>query len=220
MAYHSKEGPLAGVSTDEMVASDGWLALKTNPHVGENYQSVLQRAGKDRLVAHGTFRPASKKKFSITALSKQYEMHSFGAIFAEVRVDIDTGVTRVSRLVGVFDVGRVINPRTALSQLRGGMIAGLGGALTEEGYFDPNNGRAVVRNLADYHIPSCADVPDIRVETLDIPDPQMGNLGARGLGEIGTNNVPAAIGNALFNATGKRLRSLPLTPDRVMEAQR
>ena len=100
------------------------------------------------------------------------------------------------------------------------MIAGLGGALTEEGWFDPNNGRAVVRNLADYHIPSCSDVPDITVETLDIPDPQMGDLGARGLGEIGTNNVPAAIGNALFNATGKRLRSLPLTPDRVMEALR
>ena len=147
-------------------------------------------------------------------------MHSFGAIFAEVRVDLNTGVIRVSRLVGVFDVGRVINHRTAYSQLRGGMIAGLGGALTEEGYFDPNNGRAVVRNLADYHIPTCADVPNITVETLGIPDPEMGLLGARGLGEIGTNNVPAAIGNAVFNATGKRLRSLPLTPDRVLEALR
>ncbi len=122
--------------------------------------------------------------------------------------------------MGVYDVGRVINPRTACSQLRGAMVAGLGGALTEEGYFDPNNGRAVVRNLADYHIPACADVPEITVETLDIPDPQMGALGARGFGEMGTNNMPAAIGNALFNATGKRLRSLPLTPDRVVEALR
>lgn len=128
------------------------------------------------------------------------------------------GVIRVPRLVGVFDVGRVINPRLTDSQLRGAMIAGLGAALTEEGYFDPNNGRAVVRNLADYRIPACADVPDIVVETLGIPDPHMGALGARGLGELGTNNVPAAIGNAVFNATGKRLRSLPLTPDRVMEA--
>ncbi len=137
-----------------------------------------------------------------------------------MRVDLDTGVIRVPRLVGVYDVGRVINPRTACSQLRGAMIAGLGGALTEEGWFDPTNGRAVVRNLADYHIPACADVPEITVETLDIPDPQMGALGARGFGEMGTNNMPAAIGNALFNATGKRLRSLPLTPDRVMEALR
>ena len=220
LAHHANDGPLTGISVDEMVDVGGRLAHKTTLHMGEAYQSILRRAGKDRLVADGTFTPASKKKFSITALTKQYELHSFGAIFAEVRVDLDAGVVRVPRLVGVFDVGRVINPRTALSQLRGGMIAGLGGALTEEGYFDPNNGRAVVRNLADYHIPSCADVPDITVETLDIPDPHMGDLGARGLGEIGTNNVPAAIGNAVFNATGKRLRSLPLTPDRVMEALR
>ena len=171
-------------------------------------------------MADGQFTPASKRKFAVSALTKQYEMHSFGAIFAEVRVDLETGVIRVPRLVGVYDVGLVINPRTATSQLRGAMIAGLGGGLFEESYFDPNNGRAVVRNLADYHVPACADVPEITIETLDIPDSQMGALGARGFGEMGTNNMPAAIGNALFNATGKRLRSLPLTPDRVVEALR
>ena len=220
LAHDAKDGPLAGVAIDQLLAVDGRLVLKAKSTVGEDYGAILLRAGKDTLVAEGTFTPASKKKFPITALTKQYELHSFGAIFAEVRVDLDTGVVRVPRLVGVFDVGRVINPRTACSQLRGAMIAGLGGALTEEGYFDPNNGRAVVRNLADYHIPSHADVPEITVETLDIPDPHMGDLGARGLGEIGTNNVPAAIGNALFNATGKRLRNLPLTPERVMESLR
>ena len=218
LARNAKDGPLAGAAANDIVAVEGRLTLKTDSRIGEDYQAVLQRAGKDRLVVDGTFTPASKQKFPISALTKQYELHSFGAIFAEARVDLETGVIRVLRLVGVYDVGRVINPRTACSQLRGAMIAGLGGALTEEGYFDPNNGRAVVRNLADYHIPSCADVPEITVETLDIPDPQMGDLGARGLGEMGTNNVPAAIGNALFNATGKRLRRLPLTPDRVMEA--
>ncbi len=220
LARDDKDGPLAAAAIDDMVAVDGRLVLRSKPGVGEEYTSILRRAGKVRLVADGEFTPPSKKKFSITALTKQYELHSFGAIFAEVRVDLETGVIRVPRLVGVFDVGRVINPRTTLSQLRGGMIAGLGGALSEEGYFDPNNGRAVVRNLADYHIPSCADVPDIVVETLGIPDPHMGDLGARGLGEIGTNNVPAAIGNALFNATGRLLRGLPLTPDRVMEVLR
>ncbi len=216
----AKDGPLSRAGAHEIVAIEGRLVLKTDPKVGEDYRAILRRAGKECLTADGSFKPASKHKFPISALTKQYEMHSFGAIFAEVRVDLDTGVIRVPRLVGVYDVGRVINPRTACSQLRGAMIAGLGGALTEEGFFDSSNGRAVVRNLADYHIPSCADVPDIVVETLDIPDPQMGDLGARGLGEIGTNNMPAAIGNALFNATGRRLRRLPLTPDRVMEALR
>ncbi len=218
LAHHAKDGPLAGTAVDEMVAVEGRLALKARPDVGEDYQAIMRRAGKDRLVADGEFTPASKKKFSLSALTKQYELHSFGAIFAEVRVDLETGVIRVPRLVGVYDVGRVINSLTACSQLRGAMIAGLGGALTEEGCFDPNSGRSVIRNLADYHIPACADVPEIVVETLGIPDPHMGDLGARGLGEMGTNNVPAAIGNALFNATGKRLRSLPLTPDRIMEA--
>ena len=212
LARHANDGPLSGAAADEIVAADGRLTLKASSGVGEDYRAVLRRAGKDRLVAQGSFTPASKRKFAISSLMKQYEMHSFGAIFAEVRVDLDTGVIRVLRLVGVFDVGRVIDARTAAS--------GLGGALTEEGFFDPNNGRAVVRNLADYHVPTCADTPDITVEMLDIPDPHMGELGARGLGEMGTNNVPAAIGAALFNATGKRLRSLPLTPDRVMEALR
>ena len=218
-ARHANDGPLSGIAVDDILAADGRLSLKADFGVGEDYRAVLRRAGKESLSADGSFTPASKRKFPVSALSKQYEMHSFGAIFAEVRVDAETGVIRVPRLVGVYDVGRVINPRTAASQLRGAMITGLGGALTEEGYFDRNNGRAVIRNLADYHIPSCADTPDITVETLDIPDPEMGDLGARGVGELGTNNMPAAIGNALFNATGRRLRSLPLTPDRVLEAR-
>ena len=177
----------------------------------EDYGAVLRRAGQEFVAASGQLNPDTEHK--------QYELHSFGAIFAEVRVDMDTGVIRVSRLTGVFDVGRMINSRTSHSQLMGGMIAGLGGALTEESYYDPNNGRAVVRNLADYHIPSCADTPDITIEVLDIPDLQMGELGARGFGEIGTNNVPAAIGNAVFNATGRRIRSLPITPDKLLDKQ-
>ncbi|UAJ10561.1 xanthine dehydrogenase family protein molybdopterin-binding subunit [Glacieibacterium megasporae] len=220
LARHSNDGPLFGAGTHDIVAADGRLTLLTDPGVGETYGFILRRSFKDKLEADGVFTPTSKSKFAVSALTEQYEMHSFGAVFAQIRVDLDTGVIRVPRLVGVYDVGRVINPRTTASQLRGAMIAGLGGTLTEEGFFDPNNGRAVIRNLADYHIPTCADVPEITVETLDIPDPHMGALGARGLGELGTNNVPAAIGNALFNATGKRLRSLPLTPDRVMEALR
>ncbi len=141
-------------------------------------------------------------------------------MFAEVRVDSETGVVRVARLCGVYDCGRMINPRTARSQLMGGMIFGLGAALTEETIFDPVNGLPVVRNLADYHVPSCADTPEITIEVLNIPDPHIGELGAHGVGEMGTNGVPPAIGNAIFNATGYRLRSLPYTPDKLIEAHR
>ncbi len=218
LARHANDGPLARVAANALTAADGRLVLESDPTISEDYATILRRSGRDSLSADGAFIPASMRKFPVPMLTKQYEMHSFGAIFAHIRVDLDTGVIRVLRLVGVYDVGRVINPRTARSQLEGAMIAGLGGALTEEGYFDPNTGRAVVRNMADYHIPVCADVPEIAVEMLNIADPQMGELGARGFGELGTNNVPAAIGNALFNATGRRLRNLPLTPDRIREA--
>lgn len=212
IARRNTGSPLFGLPLEGIVAEDGRLSAQADPRRGEDYGAVLRRAGQTQVSASGGLHPDKA--------NPKFELHSFGAIFAEVRVDADTGVVRVSRLAGVFDVRRTINPCTSRSQLMGGMIAGLGGALTEESYYDPNTGRAVVRNLADYHIPSSADTPDILIETLGIPDPQMGELGARGLGEMGTNNVAAAIGNAIFNATGRRLRSLPLTPDKVMEALR
>ena len=208
IACHDSKSPLFEVPLDEVEAGEGRLFVQAEPERGEAYGIILRRANREFLCSGGELKTGTKHK--------KFELHSFGAIFAEVRVDEKTGVIRVSHLTGVFDVGRVVNPRTTRSQLMGGMIAGLGGALTEESYFDPNNGRAVIRNLADYHIPSCADTPEITVETLGIPDLQMGELGARGLGEMGTNNVPAAIGNAVFNAIGKRLRSLPLTPDKII----
>ena len=117
----------------------------------------------------------------------------------------------------MYDVGRLMNPKTAHSQLMGGAIFALGATLTEETLFDTHNGRAVVRNLADYHVPGCADTPEITIECLGIPDPHISELGAHGVGECGVNGVPAAISNAVFNATGKRIRQLPLTLDRVLE---
>lgn len=209
LAVATASSPFHGKSADEIDAVGGRLTLRSDSAVGEAYGAVLRAAGRENLSADGKLDPGKEKKF---------ELHSFGALFVEVRVDIDTGVIRVPRVAGVFDVGRMINPRTSQSQLEGGILAGLGAALIEEGYFHPTNGRPVLRNLADYHVLSCADVPDITIDVLDIPDPAMGALGARGLGEIGTNNMPAAIGNAVFNATGRRIRSLPLTPDRVLEA--
>ena len=130
-------------------------------------------------------------------------MHSTAAVFCELRVSDVTGEVRVDRLLGSFDCGTILNPRTAASQFRGGMIMGLGLALTEETLFDERTGRIMNPTLADYHVPSHMDVPEIDVIWTGIPDPRS-PLGARGIGEIGITGVAAAVANAVFNATGKR----------------
>lgn len=142
-------------------------------------------------------------------------MHSTGAIFCEVRVNAVTGETRVSRLLGSFDCGRILNTKTAASQFRGGIIMGLGLALMEETQFDERSGRIMNPSLAEYHVPVHMDVPEIDVIWTDIPDPHA-PMGARGVGEIGITGVGAAVANAVFNATGKRIRELPLTLDKLM----
>ncbi len=199
--------PLYRAGSKAIQAENGRLFLSSDPSIFEDYGEILRRAGMPCIIGKAHVKPGLERS--------RYAFYSFGAVFAEVRVDEATGVVRVARLSGVYDCGRLINPRTAHSQLMGGMLFGLGAALTEESIFDPNNGLPVTRNLADYHIPSCADTPRIEIEVLGIPDPHIGTLGAHGVGEMGTNGVPPAIGNAIFNATGRRLRSLPYTPDKV-----
>jgi xanthine dehydrogenase YagR molybdenum-binding subunit len=139
--------------------------------------------------------------------------HSFGAQFAEVRINADTGEIRVTRMLGVFSVGRVINPVTARSQFVGGMTMGIGMALHEHGVMDPRFGTIVNHDFADYHIPTCADVEDLDAIWLEEHDAPSGVRGARGLGEIGIVGAAAAIANAAYHATGVRARHLPLTPD-------
>jgi xanthine dehydrogenase YagR molybdenum-binding subunit len=138
-----------------------------------------------------------------------------GAHFCEVRVDPDTGEVRLSRWLGVFDVGTVINTCTAASQLRGGIIMGIGMALSEQTVIDPRTGRIVNPSLAEYHVPVHADIPRIDVDWLGDPDPTT-PLGLLGLGEVGITGVPAAIANAVRHATGKRIVDLPVTPDKVL----
>jgi xanthine dehydrogenase YagR molybdenum-binding subunit len=145
----------------------------------------------------------------------KFAMHSMSAIFCELRVSEVTGEVRVDRLVGAFDCGRILNPQTATSQFKGGMIMGLGMALTEETLLDERSGRIMSTSLAEYHVPVHLDVPEIEVLWTDIPDPRA-PLGARGIGEIGITGVAAAIANAVFNATGRRIRDLPLTLDKVL----
>jgi xanthine dehydrogenase YagR molybdenum-binding subunit len=146
----------------------------------------------------------------------QVARHAFGAQFAEVGVDLDTGEVRVRRLLGVFGVGRVINPRTVRSQLIGGMTMGLSMALHEEAYMDPRFGDYANHDLAGYHIATHADVPAIEASWVDEHDDELGPLGAKGVGEIGIVGTAAAIANAVWHATGIRQRHLPIRPDRVL----
>ena len=142
-------------------------------------------------------------------------MHSFAAQFCEARVSEVTGEVRVSRFVGSFDCGRILNAKTAGSQFRGGIVMGLGLALMEETLFDERTGRVANATLAEYHVPVHLDVPEIEVIWTDIPDPHT-PMGARGIGEIGITGVAAAVANAVYNATGKRIRDLPITLDKVL----
>ncbi|MGH3325382.1 MAG: xanthine dehydrogenase family protein molybdopterin-binding subunit, partial [Streptomyces sp.] len=149
---------------------------------------------------------------------KRFALHSFGAQFAEVRVNADTGEIRVPRMLGVFAPGRVINPRTARSQFIGGMTMGLSMALFEESVFDHGTGHVVNHDFAQYHIPTSADVCDIDATWLDEPDPHANPMGAKGIGEIGIVGSPAAVVNAVHNATGIRVRDLPVTPDKLLRS--
>jgi xanthine dehydrogenase YagR molybdenum-binding subunit len=148
--------------------------------------------------------------------TEKYSMHAFGAYFAEARVDEDTGEVRVPRMTGVFAVGNVINAKTARSQFIGGMTMGLSMALHEESLVDPRFGHVVNHDFAEYHIPTNADVGEMDVAWIDEHDPHVNPMGSKGIGEIGICGSPAAIANAVYHATGVRIRDLPITPDKLL----
>jgi xanthine dehydrogenase YagR molybdenum-binding subunit len=201
------DSPLAGLKPGEVSARDGGLCKSDEPDRWESYVSILRRAKRDDVVCSADApMPLEVQKYS---------MHSYGAQFCEVRVSEVTGETRVSRFLGSFDAGRILNAKLAASQFKGGIIMGLGLALTEETLFDERSGRIMNPSLAEYHVPVHLDVPTIEVIWNDIPDPHS-PLGARGIGEIGITGVGAAVANAVYNATGKRIRELPITLDRLL----
>jgi xanthine dehydrogenase YagR molybdenum-binding subunit len=201
------DSPLAGLKADEAEARDGGLCRRDAPEQWESYVSILSRAGCHEVVCEAEApQPLEMMRWS---------MHSYGAQFCEVRVSSVTGETRVTRFLGSFDCGRILNAKSAASQFRGGIIMGLGLALTEETLFDERTGRVMNPSLAEYHVPTHMDVPDIDVIWTDIPDPHT-PVGARGIGEIGITGVGAAVANAVYNATGKRIRELPITLDKLM----
>ena len=146
----------------------------------------------------------------------QYSTHSFNANFAEVWVNKYTGMVKIPRFVAVTGAGKILNPKTARSQIIGGCVWGIGMALTEESVLDPRYGNFVTRSLADYHVPSNLDIGNIEVIFIDEKDTKPNKLGVKGIGEVGIVGVAAAVANAIFNATGKRVRNLPITPDKLL----
>lgn len=202
-----KDSPLHGLKPDQVGSAAGSLCSLEQPARRESYASILRRAGRAEVSAIADA--------SMPAEILHWSMHSFGAMFAEVRVHAITGEPRVSRFLGSFDCGRILNAKTARSQFRGGIIMGIGLALMEETQFDERNGRIANPSLAEYHVPVHMDVPSIDIFWTDIPDPHA-PAGARGIGEIGITGTGAAIANAVYNACGRRIRELPITLDKLM----
>jgi xanthine dehydrogenase YagR molybdenum-binding subunit len=173
---------------------------------GESWGAIVARSGQPEITA----------EHKTAQRSEAHAYHSHGAVFAEVRVDPDTGEIRVSRVVGAYAAGKILNPKTALSQLKGGIVWGIGLALQEHTVRDPRTARAVTRDLADYHVPVHADVPELDVIIVDEHDPFVNALGAKGIGEIGITGTGAAIANAVYHATERRIRDLPITLDKLL----
>jgi xanthine dehydrogenase YagR molybdenum-binding subunit len=208
LAMADSASPLFGAPIEDIDIVDGWLLRRSAPSRREPIAAPIARNGGQLIEAHMTARPgAEKEKFS---------MHSFGAVFAEVRVDPDLGEIRVHRIVASYGVGRLLNRKTGRSQLMGGLVWGIGLALLEETELDPASGRVVNANLAEYHVPVNADVGSIEIIAVDEDDPHINALGAKGIGEIGIVGVGAAIANAVYHATGRRVRDLPITLDKLL----
>ncbi|NRR32230.1 xanthine dehydrogenase family protein molybdopterin-binding subunit [Oxalobacteraceae bacterium] len=207
LAIDDPASPLHGAAPADTELVQGWLQLRSAPTRREPVAALVARHGAP-IQADSRAAPGDEKK--------RFSMHSFGAVFVEVQVDPELGTIRVPRVTGVYDVGRLINRKTGHSQLVGGIVWGLGMALLEKTEMDWRDGRAVNGNLADYHVPVNADLGAVDVMVLDGHDPHINALGARGIGEVGIVGVAAAVANAVYHATGKRVRELPITLDKLL----
>lgn len=210
VAIGDAQSPLHGAQNTDVDVKGGRVFLKSNPGRGEEIQALIARNGGKPIEAEGSAEPGEDR----TAMTSQ----SFGAVFAEVAVDKDTHMVKVRRIVATYDIGTLLNDKTGLNQLMGGIVWGVSFALHEDTHIDPVVGRTVNENLAEYHVPVNADIGTIDVTVLNIPDTKFNPMGARGIGEIGITGAAAAVANAIYNATGKRVRHYPITPDRIMQA--
>jgi xanthine dehydrogenase YagR molybdenum-binding subunit len=229
VAVTDKKSPLYGAKPADVAVEKGRMQLKANPSKGEAFGEVMKRASMgdvegSALGRYGSNYEAPSETANADMNKKEHasehSMHAFGAHFCEVHVDPELGTVRVTRWVSVMSAGRILNPKTARSQVIGGSIFGIGAALMEQTVRDPNLARYTNADLAGYHVPVNADIPNMTVEFVDEHDPYVNAMGVKGIGEISIVGVTAAVANAFFHATGKRLRSLPMTPNKVLEALR
>ena len=208
LAKQQPNSLLARTKDNELKVADGKLFDRDNPDLGISYAEILAQANQELIEAEVSSAPGNEKQ--------QYSMHSFSVTFVEVRVDELLGDINVSRVVSAIDVGKIINPKTATSQTIGGVVGGIGMALQEHTYQDARYGNYVNANLGEYHVPVNADIPEIEAIFCGEPDYRANPLGARGIGEIAIVGTAAAIANAIYHATGKRVRDLPITPDKLL----
>jgi len=195
-----------GAPAETATVEGGELVLREGPVRRISLRDLFGQSGVESVSADGSWAPDDGG----------YSIKTFGAVFAEVRVDADLRIPRVSRLTGVYSAGRIINPLTARGQMTGGMVWGIGQALLEQSVPEPALGRFVSKNLAGYLVPVNADVPDLDASFVDEFDEHAGPLGAKGIGELGATGVGAAIANAVFHATGIRVRDVPITPEDLL----
>lgn len=208
LAINDSSSPLHGLQPAECDVEDGRLVSKSHPEKTDALVDLIARNKNQPVEAQGQAEPSDAKD----AMSTQ----SWGAVFAEVAVDRYTHMVRVRRIVGVYDIGVLLNQKTGLNQLMGGMTWGISFATHEEGIVDASTGRIVNASFAEYHVPVNADVGVLDVSVIGIPDLKFNPVGSRGIGEIGITGTAAAVANAIYNATGKRIRQYPITPSRLL----
>lgn len=200
--------PLNGVRPDDVAVVDGRMFVVREPSRGESYRDLLARRGWPNVDSRGTWTPDTA--------DERFSMYAYGAVFAEVAVDDALGVVRIRRVTACYDAGRVVNPKLAHSQAIGGMVGGIGMALLEATELDHRDGRVVNANMSDYLVPVNADVPALDATFLATEDTIANPIGVKGLGEVVIVGVPAAIANAVFNATGKRVTDLPIRLENLL----
>ena len=208
LALAGREPLGAGSAPGDIVVDDGTLSFPMKK-ASITYAELLARNSMSELVADGNYDPVEEA-------NGPKAVFSFAAVFAEVRVDPDLGLVRLNRFVGAYDAGRIINPKTARSQAIGGIIWGVGQALLEQSETDPTTGRYLSRNYSGYLVPTNADIPEVEVLFVGEFDQEASPLGAKGLGELTAVSVAPAIANAVYHATGERIRDLPITVEMVL----
>jgi xanthine dehydrogenase YagR molybdenum-binding subunit len=211
IAVKDSQSPLYNENADEIaMIAPLRLGLNNAHQKSDSFTDILKRAGRDSIEVETKVKQSEE--------NNKWVFQSWGAHFVEVKIDPLLPRVKVSRVVSVMNCGRIVTARPARSQILGGVVMGIGMALMEETVYDEKTGLPATRNLADYHVPTNLDIPDIDVQFVGEPDFEFNPIGCRGMGEIGITGIAAAVANAVYHATGTRIRTLPITPDKLIQA--